>query len=219
MSQQMTAPPDLAARAAPRPVEALDQPRQPLRRSDLHYLHPAGRAPVVRHSRKLSEDPAGDRHQHRDSNWRWAASSFTSGCIRPARTSAASAWEFCCAHLRSGPTRCARPSPSCRNMCCASKGRHIWNPSNFGISAMLFLAPETVAELEHSVGQLSVAHAGDLGAGLGHHLAPAALSHHRHLCRLVPRFRVSAQLDHGQSVAVRDCADHRARCTSFSSSS
>ena len=27
------------------------------------------------------------------------------------------------------------------------KGRHIWNPSNFGISAMLFLVPETVAGL------------------------------------------------------------------------
>src|SRR5882724_12091550 len=27
------------------------------------------------------------------------------------------------------------------------KGRHIWNPSNFGISAMLFLVPETVAPL------------------------------------------------------------------------
>src|SRR5271165_3539528 len=27
------------------------------------------------------------------------------------------------------------------------KGRHIWNPSNFGISAMLFLVPETVASL------------------------------------------------------------------------
>ncbi|HLX84670.1 MAG TPA: hypothetical protein VKR59_12285 [Terriglobales bacterium] len=27
------------------------------------------------------------------------------------------------------------------------KDRHIWNPSNFGISAMLFLAPETVATL------------------------------------------------------------------------
>src|SRR6202030_4637537 len=27
------------------------------------------------------------------------------------------------------------------------KGRHIWNPSNFGISAMLFLVPETVATL------------------------------------------------------------------------
>jgi Na+-translocating ferredoxin:NAD+ oxidoreductase RnfD subunit len=27
------------------------------------------------------------------------------------------------------------------------KGRHIWNPSNFGISALLFLAPEAVATL------------------------------------------------------------------------
>jgi enediyne biosynthesis protein E5 len=27
------------------------------------------------------------------------------------------------------------------------KGRHIWNPSNFGISALLFLAPEAVAPL------------------------------------------------------------------------
>src|ERR1700720_2172044 len=27
------------------------------------------------------------------------------------------------------------------------KGRHIWNPSNFGISVMLFLAPEPVASL------------------------------------------------------------------------
>jgi len=27
------------------------------------------------------------------------------------------------------------------------KGRHIWNPSNFGVSAMLFLAPATVASL------------------------------------------------------------------------
>jgi Na+-transporting NADH:ubiquinone oxidoreductase subunit NqrB len=27
------------------------------------------------------------------------------------------------------------------------KGRHIWNPSNFGISVLLFLAPDTVASL------------------------------------------------------------------------
>jgi Na+-translocating ferredoxin:NAD+ oxidoreductase RnfD subunit len=27
------------------------------------------------------------------------------------------------------------------------KGRHIWNPSNFGIAALLFLAPETMAVL------------------------------------------------------------------------
>src|SRR5207244_10760552 len=27
------------------------------------------------------------------------------------------------------------------------KGRHIWNPSNFGIAVLLFLAPETMAVL------------------------------------------------------------------------
>jgi enediyne biosynthesis protein E5 len=32
------------------------------------------------------------------------------------------------------------------------KGRHIWNPSNFGIAAMLFLAPATVASLSIQFG-------------------------------------------------------------------
>ena len=32
-------------------------------------------------------------------------------------------------------------------MCLRVKGRHIWNPSNFGISVMLFLAADTVASL------------------------------------------------------------------------
>src|SRR5207244_3177721 len=29
------------------------------------------------------------------------------------------------------------------------KGRHLWNPSNFGISLLLFIAPSTVASLSH----------------------------------------------------------------------
>jgi Na+-transporting NADH:ubiquinone oxidoreductase subunit NqrB len=32
------------------------------------------------------------------------------------------------------------------------QGRHIWNPSNFGIAAMLFLAPQTVASLSIQFG-------------------------------------------------------------------
>jgi Na+-translocating ferredoxin:NAD+ oxidoreductase RnfD subunit len=40
------------------------------------------------------------------------------------------------------------------------KGRHIWNPSNFGIAAMLFLAPQTVAPLSiqwgNSIGAMIV---------------------------------------------------------------
>ena len=82
------------------------------------------------------------------------------------------------------------------------KGRHIWNPSNFGISAMLFLAPETVASLKHSVGKLSVADGCDLGVGLGHHLASAQVPHHRHLCSVFHRLRIFAQLDDRQSLAI-----------------
>src|ERR1035438_8024389 len=33
-------------------------------------------------------------------------------------------------------------------------GRHIWNPSNFGISVLLFLAPETVARSEEHTSEL-----------------------------------------------------------------
>jgi Na+-translocating ferredoxin:NAD+ oxidoreductase RnfD subunit len=40
------------------------------------------------------------------------------------------------------------------------KGRHIWNPSNFGIAVMLFLAPQTVASLSiqwgNSIGSMIV---------------------------------------------------------------
>ena len=95
------------------------------------------------------------------------------------------------------------------------KGRHIWNPSNFGISAMLFLVPETVASLSIQWGNYLVAHAGHLGVGFGDHLASAALSHHIYLCGLFHRVRFSAQLDHGKSMAVGDCADHRTDVPAF----
>ncbi len=32
-------------------------------------------------------------------------------------------------------------------MCLRLRGRHLWNPSNFGLSAVLFLAPDTVSHL------------------------------------------------------------------------
>ena len=51
---------------------------------------------------------------------------------------------------------------------------------------------------EHPVGQLSLADAGDLGAGLSHYLATPALSHHWHLRRLVCRLCIFAQLDDGK---------------------
>ena len=70
-------------------------------------------------------------------------------------------------------------------------------------------------QLEHSVGQLSVAHAGDLGAGLGDHLAPASLPYHRHLCSVVHRVRFPAQLDDRKPLAVGDCAHHRTDVSAF----
>ncbi len=44
------------------------------------------------------------------------------------------------------------------------RGRHLWNPSNFAISAMLLLVPEYVADTEHSVGKHHLAHAHRLGS-------------------------------------------------------
>ena len=75
------------------------------------------------------------------------------------------------------------------------KGRHIWNPSNFGISVHAVSGAGNSGQLEHSVGKLSFAHGGDLDTGLGDHLASATLSYHRHLRGLIHRIRVSAQLD------------------------
>ena len=81
------------------------------------------------------------------SSWSRAARSTASGRTWPAPTSRASASASWSARRRSGPTRCARRSRSRRSTCCASTGGHIWNPSNFGIVAMLVLAPDTVAGL------------------------------------------------------------------------
>ena len=38
-------------------------------------------------------------------------------------------------------------SRSPRSTCCRFRGRHLWNPTNFGVSAVVFLAPATVAVL------------------------------------------------------------------------
>ena len=89
------------------------------------------------------------------------------------------------------------------------KGRHIWNPSNFGISVMLFLAAETVASLSIQWGNylLPMLVIWALGSVIIWRLAP--LPHHRHLCRFVYRVCVPAKLDDRQSLAVGDRAHHR----------
>ena len=95
------------------------------------------------------------------------------------------------------------------------KGRHIWNPSNFGISVLLLLAPETVAGLSIQWGNYLLAHAGDLGVGLGDYLAAASLPYHFYLCRVIHCFRFYAQLVAGKSVAIRDCTHHRTHVPAF----
>ena len=54
--------------------------------------------------------------------------------------------------------------------------KHLWNPSNLGVSLVLFLAPETVVAAERAVGQRGGADGGHLGAGLGDRLPRRAAS-------------------------------------------
>ena len=70
-----------------------------------------------------------------------------SGRTSPAPISRASAWAFWIRSPAFWPyVLCSADSITSKYVFRVN-GRHIWNPSNFGISAMLFLAPETVATL------------------------------------------------------------------------
>src|SRR5581483_9259401 len=61
---------------------------------------------------------------------------------------------------------------------------------------------------EHSMGKLPAADGGDLGAGICHRVESATAAHNGDLRDLILRLRLSAQLDHARSLAVRNCADH-----------
>ena len=89
-------------------------------------------------------------------------------------------------------------------------GRHIWNPSNFGIVAMLLLAADTVAGLSVQWGNnlLPMVVVWMFGAVILRMRRPAA--HHADLRRGVPRLRRAARGDHRPSGVERDRADHRA---------
>jgi Na+-transporting NADH:ubiquinone oxidoreductase subunit NqrB len=82
------------------------------------------------------------------------------------------------------------------------KGRHIWNPSNFGISVMLFLAAETVATLSIQWGNylLPMLVIWALGSVIIWRLRR---------CRIIRRVRIDAKLDDGQPLAIGDRAHHR----------
>ena len=60
------------------------------------------------------------------------------------------------------------------------------------------------------MGQLSFADDGDMGAGVGDHLAVATVPHHWDLRGIVHRVRVSAELHYWKSVAVGNRAADRA---------
>ena len=124
------------------------------------------------------EDAAGDRRQHRDGagrsgrifyrQWPHLASAYITGISVGILIRSPAFWPY---------ALCSAISITSKYVL-RVKGRHLWNPSNFGISAMLFLAAETVASLSIQWGNYCLADAGHLGARLGDHLAPAALSHH-----------------------------------------
>ena len=190
-------------------LEAFRQPRQPLHRPDFHHLHPAGGPPVVRHSRKLSEDPAGDRGQLSRRSWllgriffhKWVhpASAYISGISVGILVRSPAFWPY---------ALCAAISIMSKYVL-RIKGRHIWNPSNFGISAMLFLVPETVASLSIQWGNylLPMLVIWVLGSVIIWRLQRFHIT-----VTYVASFIAFAFLRSwmtGKSVAVRDCADHR----------
>ena len=89
-------------------------------------------------------------------------------------------------------------------------GRHIWNPSNFGIVAMLVLAVGHRGEPQRAVGQHAAADGGGLGLRRRHHPHARPLPHHADLRGVVPVLRRRAAPRHRPSVPGRGRADHRA---------
>ena len=67
------------------------------------------------------------------------------------------------------------------------KGRHLWNPSNFGVSAVLFLAPATVSLLSIQWGNTLWPMVVIWLLGLGDRLARRPSAHQRHIRGVVSR--------------------------------
>ncbi len=94
--------------------------------------------------------------------------------------------------------------------------RHIWNPSNFGISVLFVLASGTVAGLSIQWGNfvwpmLVIWVLGS--AAIIYRLQRFHIS--ATYVGFVPGLRLSAQLDHGQSLAGRNFSDYRASISCF----
>jgi hypothetical protein len=111
-----------------------------------HHLHPADGASVVRDSRELSADGAGDRHaivaelvmgRLTYGTWPHLASAYITGISVGILVRSPFFWPYVLCSLISIASKYVL----------RFKGRHLWNPSNFGLSAVLFLAPDTVSHL------------------------------------------------------------------------
>jgi len=74
------------------------------------------------------------------------------------------------------------------------KGRHLWNPSNFGISVFCFRAVDC-GQFKYSWGNNIMAHAGDMGPRPAY-LPRESLPHHSTICDFYYRVCIYAQLDH-----------------------
>ena len=127
-------------------LDEILQPRQPLPRAGTDHLHSAGRAAHVRHAGKLDADPAGDRRGDggRGASGRLIvgkfphlASAYISGISVGILIRSPHFWPY---------ALCAALSITSKYVL-RWKNRHLWNPSNFGVSAMLFLYPAAVASL------------------------------------------------------------------------
>jgi hypothetical protein len=88
------------------------------------------------------------------------------------------------------------------------RNRHIFNPSNFGICAMLFLASDSVAGLSIQWGNNFASLVAHLDSWLGDRVARAPLQYHSDVRCLFHRTLVPALLDHWRSLAIGNFPHH-----------
>ncbi len=187
------------------PVEAVFQHGEPLSRADVHHLHSRRRPTIVRHAGELQENRARDRASLLTElilgrifvgKWPILASAYISGISVGILVRSPAFWPYAV---------CAIVSIMSKYVL-RVKGRHIWNPSNFGISVLLFLAPETVAALSIQWGNylLPMLVIWILGSVIIARLHRFNITATYVACFIV--FAFPAQLHHRQPVAVRNCS-------------
>ena len=98
-----------------------------------------------------------------------------------------------------GRTFCARCSSITSKYVLRYRGRHLWNPSNFGISALLFLAGDAAASLSIQWGNYVGPMLAIWVLGADHRLESAAVSYYGDVCASLPSLRVHSFLDDGES--------------------